>query len=254
MKIWNHAVPPQRKIISHYPGKSRYTISGTMTKTTQGIAVYLFLFSIIISSCGPGQVLGPTITPIPTSRTTPEPTATPVFGIGSTMTREKDGMVMVYVPAGPFQKGDDNNQAISHTESLDAFWIDQTEVTNAMFQAFVQVTKYKTDAEKIGKGMLVIPDLMKYETIPGVNWMHPQGPISNLLGMWMRNNWGLWNQEARLTLYFDILGIQDADDVSSFILVSYWESLNGKPINIPRRIVYNKIGRDEIESGPKPSN
>ncbi len=74
------------------------------------------------------------------------------------------------------------------------------------------------------------------------------------LGMWMRNNWGLWNQEARLTLYFDILGIQDADDVSSFILVSYWESLNGKPINIPRRIVYNKIGRDEIESGPKPSN
>ena len=182
MKIWNHAVPPQRKIISHYPGKSRYTISGTMTKTTQGIAVYLFLFSVIISSCGPGQVLGPTITPIPTSTTTPEPTATPVFGIGSTMTREKDGMVMVYVPAGPFQKGDDNNQAISHTESLDAFWIDQTEVTNAMFQAFVQVTKYKTDAEKIGKGMLVIPDLMKYETIPGVNWLHPQGPISNLLG------------------------------------------------------------------------
>lgn len=154
-----------------------------MTKTTQAIAAYLLLFSIIVSGCGPGQVLGPTITPIPASTATPEPTATPVFGIGSTMTREKDGMVMVYVPAGPFQKGDDNNQAISHTESLDAFWIDQTEVTNAMFQAFVQVTKYKTDAEKIGKGMLVIPDLMKYETIPGVNWMHPQGPISNLLGL-----------------------------------------------------------------------
>lgn len=48
----------------------------------------------------------------------------------------KDGMVMVYVPAGDFLMGSDNGDADEkpqHTVSLDAYWIDQTEVTNAMY-------------------------------------------------------------------------------------------------------------------------
>ncbi len=56
-------------------------------------------------------------------------------GIGSTRTREKDGMVMVYVPAGPFIMGDDTgeeNEKPQHTVNLEAFWIDKTEVTNGM--------------------------------------------------------------------------------------------------------------------------
>ena len=43
---------------------------------------------------------------------------------------------MVYVPAGDFSMGSDNGEADEqpvHTVFLDAFWIDQTEVTNAMF-------------------------------------------------------------------------------------------------------------------------
>jgi eukaryotic-like serine/threonine-protein kinase len=57
-------------------------------------------------------------------------------GIGSTLAREQDGMVMVYVPAGEFIMGsvtgfDDEKPA--RTITLDAFWIDQTEVTNAMY-------------------------------------------------------------------------------------------------------------------------
>jgi serine/threonine-protein kinase len=45
-------------------------------------------------------------------------------------------MVQVYVPAGEFTMGSDagpTDQQPAHTVSLDAFWIDQTEVTNAMY-------------------------------------------------------------------------------------------------------------------------
>jgi hypothetical protein len=41
------------------------------------------------------DTIEPTSTPIPL-------TSTPVFEIGSTMISEKDGMVLVYVPAGKF--------------------------------------------------------------------------------------------------------------------------------------------------------
>jgi hypothetical protein len=49
------------------------------------------------------------------------------------------------------------------------------------------------------------------------------------LGMWMRNNWGLWSEWSRLKKYLDSLRIHDADDASSLILVSYWSHLNPKP-------------------------
>lgn len=49
---------------------------------------------------------------------------------------EKDSMVMVYIPAGEFQMGSDDGESDEkpiHTVNLDAFWIDQTEVTNGMY-------------------------------------------------------------------------------------------------------------------------
>jgi hypothetical protein len=46
------------------------------------------------------------------------------------------------------------------------------------------------------------------------------------LGMWMRNNWGLWSAESPLKQYFDRQEIHDADDASSAILASYWKYLN----------------------------
>lgn len=47
---------------------------------------------------------------------------------------------MVYVPAGEFTMGSDNGEPDEkpvHQVYLDAFWIDQTEVTNAMYAACV---------------------------------------------------------------------------------------------------------------------
>jgi formylglycine-generating enzyme required for sulfatase activity len=71
-------------------------------------------------------------------------TSTTSLGIGSTMVSKKDGMVMVYVPAGEFQMGSENGAADEspvHAVYLDAFWIDQTEVTNAMYARCVQSGK-----------------------------------------------------------------------------------------------------------------
>jgi formylglycine-generating enzyme required for sulfatase activity len=70
-------------------------------------------------------------TPTPAPRL---PTLTPTLtlGIGSTMVREKDGMVMFYVPGGTFQMGGADEQPV-HSVTLDGFWIDQTEVTNAQY-------------------------------------------------------------------------------------------------------------------------
>ena len=40
------------------------------------------------------------------------------------------------------------NEKPPHNVALDAFWVDQTEVTNAMFAKFVSESGYETDAEK----------------------------------------------------------------------------------------------------------
>jgi len=88
----------------------------------------------------------PSTTPMPTATNTPEPQPTeililptPTLGIGSTITGE-DGMTLLYVPAGEFAMGSEDGEANErpvHKVSLDAFWIDQTEVTNKLYKACV---------------------------------------------------------------------------------------------------------------------
>jgi len=119
-----------------------------------------------------------TPSPTPEQTPTPEPTATPELGIGSTRTRSVDGMTLVYVPEAEFIMGSGITERSIY---LDSFWIDQTEVTNAMFQKFVEATGYITDAEKTGSaeawsGTDIRP-------VNGANWMHPQGPESDLTGL-----------------------------------------------------------------------
>ncbi|HET9911287.1 MAG TPA: SUMF1/EgtB/PvdO family nonheme iron enzyme, partial [Anaerolineales bacterium] len=56
----------------------------------------------------------------------------------------KDGMILVHVPAGEFIMGSDDgsdNEKPAHTVKTHAFWIDQTEVTTAMYAQCVQDKK-----------------------------------------------------------------------------------------------------------------
>ena len=95
------------------------------------------------------SIAGPTLT----ATAMPAFTPTPTLGIGSSIIRSADGMVMMYVPAGEFTMGSDADDAMSecvkfrndclrdwfideeppHQVYLGAYWIDETEVTNSMY-------------------------------------------------------------------------------------------------------------------------
>jgi formylglycine-generating enzyme required for sulfatase activity/tRNA A-37 threonylcarbamoyl transferase component Bud32 len=79
----------------------------------------------------------PTNTPAPTSTSRPTSTKIPPTPIPSvTQISPKDGMVMVYIPEGEFLMGSEegyDDESPEHSVYLDAFWIDQTGVTNEMY-------------------------------------------------------------------------------------------------------------------------
>lgn len=75
-------------------------------------------------------------TPTPTEEPTLTITPSPTLGISSTMISPKDNMILVYIPAGKFRmgfQGQESDEKPIHAVDLDVFWIDQTEVTNAMY-------------------------------------------------------------------------------------------------------------------------
>lgn len=85
-----------------------------------------------------------TTTPTPTVTSTPSITPTPKPGVGSTWISPKDGMVMMFVPAGEFSMGSNTGESDErpiHTVYLDSYWIDKTEVTNAMYKKCVDAGK-----------------------------------------------------------------------------------------------------------------
>ena len=69
-----------------------------------------------------------------------------VTGQGDRIVSERDGMPLVYVPAGPFIMGSaDGNfdERPPHNVHVDAFLIDVHEVTNAQFERFVKESGYQ---------------------------------------------------------------------------------------------------------------
>jgi formylglycine-generating enzyme required for sulfatase activity len=101
-----------------------------------------------------------------------------------------DRMVLVYVPEGEFLMGTEDSDTYAHDNekpqqrvNLDAFWIDQTEVTNAMFKRFVAATGYQTDAEEQGFSWIFNLTDATFEEVDGADWQHPRGPDSNIEGL-----------------------------------------------------------------------
>jgi sulfatase modifying factor 1 len=127
---------------------------------------------------------------------------------------------MVLIPGGSFYMGTNDLEAYDFEKpavkkEVEAFWIDETEVTNAQFAAFVEATGYVTVAEReidweelkeqlppgtpkpddelLKPGSLVFsPPLhavplhdinLWWDWIIGANWRHPNGPESSIEGM-----------------------------------------------------------------------
>ncbi|HET6574809.1 MAG TPA: formylglycine-generating enzyme family protein [Fimbriiglobus sp.] len=124
---------------------------------------------------------------------------------------------MRWVPPGEFTMGSDAGPATerpAHRVRLDGFWIDEHEVTNVLFRAFVEATGYVTTAEKkpeweeLRKTLppgtprppddQLVPGSMVFTPppgpvpldnaaawwryVPGANWRHPEGPGSTIDG------------------------------------------------------------------------
>ncbi|MBS0192556.1 MAG: formylglycine-generating enzyme family protein [Phycisphaerales bacterium] len=123
---------------------------------------------------------------------------------------------MVWIPGGEFSMGSEDPTGMVcgghdtmpdarpvHRVYVDGFWMDETEVTNAQFEAFVKATGYRTIAE-------IAPTKEEFPTAPpenlvagstvftptkspvplndhyqwwryqhGANWRHPEGPGSD---------------------------------------------------------------------------
>ncbi|RPI92489.1 MAG: formylglycine-generating enzyme family protein [Chloroflexi bacterium] len=95
--------------------------------------VILVWFSAL-AGCLPLNPTRDTTTPPEIS--TPKNTIEPTHAAFESDVRQSDGMVMVNIPAGEFMMGSDEGEADEgpvHEVYLDAFWMDQTEVTNAMY-------------------------------------------------------------------------------------------------------------------------
>jgi len=113
---------------------------------------------------------------------------------------------MVFIKGGSFKMGSNDfpDAQPLHTVTVNSFWMDEHEVTNAAFAAFVKATGYQTVAErklnpadfpgvapdKLVPGSAVFtPPAQKvslddplqwWQYTPGANWKHPQGPASGI--------------------------------------------------------------------------
>jgi formylglycine-generating enzyme required for sulfatase activity len=98
---------------------------------------YALIIAFLLAGCATHT---PTIIPVSST-----------LGVGSAVVGEKDGMKLLYVLAGEFamgSEGGDDNEKPVHRVFLDAFWIDQTEVTNGMYALCVQNQKCRTPDSK----------------------------------------------------------------------------------------------------------
>lgn len=117
---------------------------------------------------------------------------------------------MVWIPAGSFSMGSDDpafaDSRPVHEVTLNGFWMDEHEVTNAEFEKFVKATNYRTVAERPinpadfpgvpiedlvpGSGVFTPTaepvnydnPLLWWRYIPGASWRNPKGPQSSVSG------------------------------------------------------------------------
>jgi formylglycine-generating enzyme required for sulfatase activity len=93
-----------------------------------------------------------------------------------TRVREKDGAVMVYLPAGTFWMGSDENdpkagplESPRHAVYAGPFWIDRTEVTNAQFRLCVEAGACGPPQKASSASRLRYYDDPQYDDYPVVN-------------------------------------------------------------------------------------
>ncbi|MBI1383238.1 MAG: SUMF1/EgtB/PvdO family nonheme iron enzyme [Planctomycetaceae bacterium] len=95
---------------------------------------------------------------------------------------------MVRVPGGTLPLGSADSP--TSTAVVQPFLLDEHEVTNAQFAAFVAATGHVSDAERLGDAVVFVRGPAAadgargggWKLVPGATWRHPDGPGSDLAG------------------------------------------------------------------------
>jgi formylglycine-generating enzyme required for sulfatase activity len=138
---------------------------------------------LALAACGPEAGGDPPVTRCLARLATPDP-ATPWAGM---IKLEGGSMMMGAQPMLP-------EEGPPRTVSVAGFWIDQTDVTNSQFAAFVAATGYVTLAERgAAPASLVFVGATKsvdlndpaqwWRLVPGADWRRPLGPGSSIAGL-----------------------------------------------------------------------
>ena len=151
-------IPEQKKVIPTFSPRLIGGIAGGLLLITLCIwGGASLLNNLPVSAPEPTRTSQPTATRAsqPTKINTPTPTQvsispTPALDIGSTIISDKDNMILLYVPADEFTMGSETNddEKPIHKVNLDAFWIDQTEVTNQKYSLCVEADVCKEPINK----------------------------------------------------------------------------------------------------------
>ena len=113
--------------------------------------------------------------------TVPEAARTDVSGAMIDKANVPDEMVMI--AAGEYLMGNEGNysdESPLHKVSINAFYLDKHEVTNAQFAAFATATGYVTRAERDGHCWAYFKGETDWQYAAGTDWRHPQGPGSTI--------------------------------------------------------------------------
>lgn len=145
------------------------------------IFIYTVLLTFLLSACGAQPtplVIVVTATSLPqTEAPTVEPTPTiaPVAlsgpQSGSTM-KWVDGSTLIYIPPGDFTMGDGINE-FAHNVTLDGYWIQETKVTNRMYEQCVKVGSCTPPSDELGGSVFGNPGYANHPVI-GVSWDQAQ--------------------------------------------------------------------------------
>lgn len=66
------------------------------------------------------------------------------------------------------------------------------------------------------------------------------GKLHHFFGMWLRNNWGLWDENSAMCKHMKSLGFLHADDMSGSLIKEYWRRTHGLPSKLAEEIQYYK--------------
>ena len=156
----------------------RETAAATLPPATQPVAAAATTETTPIPPPTQTSLPEPTAAPTDLPADTPVPTPlTQVFDSRSLPLPGGLSVEQLYVPGGSFMMGSASSEADErpiHSVTLDAFWIDRTEVTNRQFAAFVADTGHQTLAELQGSGHGFTTN--GWGPMEGAFWQQPQGP------------------------------------------------------------------------------